>query len=135
MTYGGSVPTITPSYSGFVNGDNATSLSTQAGVQHHGQRRRRRWATTPSSCSGAADSNYTISYVSGLVAVEPGAAVDHGLVGLDDLRRLAAGHHCQLRGLRERPGPVGARGRRDLHDGGHRHQPGGVVRVVVQRGS
>ena len=29
MTYGGTVPTITSSYSGFVNGDNASSLTTQ----------------------------------------------------------------------------------------------------------
>ena len=28
MTYGGTVPTITPSYSGFVNGDSAASLTT-----------------------------------------------------------------------------------------------------------
>ena len=27
MTYGGTVPTITPSYSGFVNGDTASSLT------------------------------------------------------------------------------------------------------------
>ncbi len=29
MTYGGSVPAITPSYSGFVNGDSASSLTTR----------------------------------------------------------------------------------------------------------
>ncbi len=28
MTYGGTAPTITPSYSGFVNGDTAASLTT-----------------------------------------------------------------------------------------------------------
>src|SRR5208337_2803652 len=49
MTYGGATPVITPSYSGFVNGDTSASL------------------TTPSSCSGAVDSNYTISYVNGTV--------------------------------------------------------------------
>ena len=64
MTYGGALPTITPSYSGFVNGDNASSLTT-----------RRTCSTTatssspvgsyPSSCTGAVDPNYTISYVGG----------------------------------------------------------------------
>ena len=29
MTYGGSVPTITAGYSGFVNGDSASSLTTK----------------------------------------------------------------------------------------------------------
>jgi hypothetical protein len=68
MTYGGSVPTITPSYSGFVNGDNAGSLSTAPTCST---------TATPSlavgnyqsSCSGAADPNYTIIYVTGLVTV------------------------------------------------------------------
>ena len=61
----GTVPTITPSYSGFVNGDNASSLSSQPTCSTTAT------ASLPvgnyaSSCSGAADSNYTITYVSGL---------------------------------------------------------------------
>ena len=92
MTYGGSAPTITPSYSGFVNGDDASSLTTAATCSTTATSSSP-VGTYPTSCSGAADSNYSISYVTGLVTVEPGAAVDHGLVGVDDLRRLAAGHH------------------------------------------
>ena len=70
MTYGGTVPTITPSYSGFVNGDNAGSLSS------HPVCSTTATAAMPvgnygSSCTGAADSNYTITYVSGLVSVSP----------------------------------------------------------------
>ncbi len=70
MTYGGSAPTITPSYSGFVNGDNANSLSSEPVCSTTAN------ATAPvgsytTSCSGAADSNYTISYVTGLVTVSP----------------------------------------------------------------
>ncbi len=68
MTYGGSVPTITPTYSGFVNGDTSASLSSKPvcsttatsslPVGNYG-----------TSCSGAADSNYTITYVTGQVAI------------------------------------------------------------------
>ena len=63
MTYGGSVPAVTASYSGFVNGDTASSLTTQAHVLDHGHigepgraatRRRARVRPTP---------NYTITYV------------------------------------------------------------------------
>jgi alpha-tubulin suppressor-like RCC1 family protein len=70
MTYGGTVPTITPSYSGFVNGDTTSSLSSQPTCSTTAS------ASLPvgnysSSCAGAADSNYHISYVSGLVTVGP----------------------------------------------------------------
>jgi len=70
MTYGGTVPTITSSYAGFVNGDSASSLSatptctttatssSPAGLY-------------PSTCTGAVDANYTISYVQGTVTVSP----------------------------------------------------------------
>jgi hypothetical protein len=68
MTYGGVVPTITPSYSGFVNGQNSSSLTTQPTCTTT--------ATVasppgsyPSSCTGAVDANYTISYVNGTVTV------------------------------------------------------------------
>ena len=70
MTYGGSVHTITPSYSGFVNGDNANSLSSKPSCSTTAT------ASQPvgsyaSSCSGAADSNYTITYVHGSVTDSP----------------------------------------------------------------
>jgi hypothetical protein len=68
MTYGGTPPTITPSYSGFVNGNTATSLTTKptcttTATAHSPA------GTYPSSCSGAVDSDYTFSYVSGTVTV------------------------------------------------------------------
>jgi hypothetical protein len=70
MTYGGSAPTITPTYSGFTNGDNANSLSTKPACSTTAN------GSLPvgnysSSCSGAVDSNYNISYVSGLVTIGP----------------------------------------------------------------
>ncbi len=70
MTYGGSPPAITPTYEGFVNGDTASSLTTQATCSTTAT------SSSPvgsydSSCSGAADANYTISYVDGGVTVSP----------------------------------------------------------------
>ena len=70
MTYGGSVPTITPLYSGFMNGDNASSLTTQPTCSTTATSSSPASGSTyPSSCSGAADPNYTISYVAGAVTV------------------------------------------------------------------
>ncbi len=70
MTYGGTVPTITPNYSGFVNGDTASSLTvpptcTTAATTSSSV------AGSPyvSSCSGAVDPNYTISYTASSVSV------------------------------------------------------------------
>jgi choice-of-anchor C domain-containing protein len=68
MTYGGTVPTITADYSGFESGDSSSSLTTKPTCSTT--------ATStspvggyPSSCSGAADANYTIEYVPGTVTV------------------------------------------------------------------
>ncbi len=70
MTYGGTVPTITPSYSGFVNNDTPSSLTTAPTC--------RTTATSaspvsgspyPTNCSGAVDPNYTIGYTAGSVSV------------------------------------------------------------------
>ena len=69
MTYGGTVPTLTVSYAGFVNGDGPGSLTTQPVL-----------TTTASSFStpgtypinfllGAIDLNYTISYNAGTLTV------------------------------------------------------------------
>lgn len=70
MTYGGTVPTITPQYSAFAGNDNAASLTTaptcstaatsSSGVGQY-----------TSTCSGAVDNNYTISYLPGSVRVNP----------------------------------------------------------------
>ena len=70
VTYGDAVPAITPSYSGFLPGDSAASLTSQPtctttytkGAAPGGY---------PSSCTGAVSSTYTISYVAGLVTAAP----------------------------------------------------------------
>jgi hypothetical protein len=66
MNQGDTPPTITASYSGFVNGDSApatlpTCSTTATSSSPAGP--------YPSSCTGAADPNYTFSYVNGTVTV------------------------------------------------------------------
>ena len=68
FTYGGTVPAITPVYSGFVNGDTAASVTTPpicsttaTSLSPVGS------SPYPSSCAGAVDGNYTIQYVKGSV--------------------------------------------------------------------
>src|SRR4029077_15611667 len=70
--YGASLPALTASYSGFVNGDNSASLTTQPTLAT---------TATPAShvagnpyviiASGAVDADYTISYVAGTLTVTP----------------------------------------------------------------
>ena len=67
MAYGGTAPTITPSYSGFVNGDTGAAVSgltcstTATSSKPAG--------SYPTSCSGGSAANYTISYVGGTLAI------------------------------------------------------------------
>jgi mucin-19 len=68
MTYGGTPPTITPSYSGFVNGDTASSLTTAPNCSTTATSTSS-VGTYPSTCAGAADPNYAISYVAGTLTV------------------------------------------------------------------
>ncbi len=70
MTYGGTAPTITPGYSGFVNGDTASTLTTPPTCSTTATSSSPvAGSPYPSSCSGAVDSNYTISYAAGAVTV------------------------------------------------------------------
>ncbi len=68
MNYGGTVPTITASYGGFVNGDTPASLTTLPTCSTTATSHSDAGAYT-TSCSGAVDTNYTISYVTGTVTV------------------------------------------------------------------
>jgi autotransporter-associated beta strand protein len=74
ITYGASVPSTTVSYSGFVNGETNTALSTQptiasaqSGVVAVGT------YTGNYTASGAVDANYSISYAPGTLTVAPAA--------------------------------------------------------------
>jgi uncharacterized repeat protein (TIGR01451 family) len=67
MGYGGPVPNITPSYGGLVAGDSAPATlpicdTTATNSSSVG-------TSWPSTCSGAGDPNYTITYVAGTVTV------------------------------------------------------------------
>jgi len=70
MTYGGPVPAITPSYSGFVLGQTSSVLTTQPTCSTAATSSSPvSGSPYPSSCTGAAAANYTIGYVSGVVTI------------------------------------------------------------------
>jgi hypothetical protein len=70
MTYGGAVPSITPVYAGFLADDTAASLSTGPTCSTTATNASP-VGTYASTCSGAVDPNYAISYTDGTVAVGP----------------------------------------------------------------
>jgi hypothetical protein len=70
MTYGSTPPTITPAYSGFVNGDTSASLKAQPGCSTTATSSSP-LGTYPTTCSGAVDANYAIGYVNGTLTVGP----------------------------------------------------------------
>ena len=74
------IPTLTASYSGFVNGDDASSLTTAPTLSTTADATRH-VAGSPYviTASGAVDPDYTISYVNGAGADDHGRnAHDHG---------------------------------------------------------
>jgi hypothetical protein len=66
VVVGSAAPTITPSYSGFQNGDTAAALTT-APTCTTTYTATSALGGYPASCSGAVDGNYTFSYVAGTV--------------------------------------------------------------------
>jgi len=68
--YGAALPGLTVSYSGFVNGDTAGSLTTAPAVTTSGTASSPA-GSYPITASGAVDANYTISYVAGTLTVSP----------------------------------------------------------------
>jgi hypothetical protein len=68
--YGAALPALTVSYSGFVNGDTAASLTTPPTVTTTGTASSA-VGTYPITATGAVDANYTISYVAGTLTVNP----------------------------------------------------------------
>src|SRR6202012_160699 len=72
MTYGGAVPALGVAYSGFVNGDNASSL-TNAPTAGTTATSASPVGTYPITASGAVAANYTITYVAGTLTVGPAA--------------------------------------------------------------
>jgi hypothetical protein len=68
MPPGGPLPTLTASYSGFVNGDTASSLTTSVTLSTTATVSSPA-GTYPITASGAASGNYSISYVGGTLTV------------------------------------------------------------------
>ncbi len=68
ITYGAAPPTIKATYSGLVNGDTSSSLTTQPACSTTATASSG-VGTYPSTCSGAADPNYTITYVAGTLTI------------------------------------------------------------------
>ena len=67
-TYGSPIPTLTASFSGFVNGDTQTSLTTAPTLSTTATSSSP-VNTYPITASGAVDNNYTISYVAGTLTI------------------------------------------------------------------
>jgi hypothetical protein len=91
ITQGDATPTITPAYSGLRNGQSAPATvptcSTSAGQFSP-------VGTYPSTCSGAADPNYSFSYVNGTVTVVAGPPT--GYVAYGDQPTLATTTTAQV---------------------------------------
>ncbi len=69
-SYGAALPALTVSYSGFVNGDSPSSLTTQPVVTTTATGGSP-VGTYPITASAAVDPNYTISYLSGTMMINP----------------------------------------------------------------
>jgi hypothetical protein len=69
VPYGSSAPTISAGYSGFVNGQTSSALTTQPTCTTTYTTTSLPGTTPSTSCSGAVDANYTIGYVAGHVTI------------------------------------------------------------------
>jgi hypothetical protein len=70
MSYGSKVPAITASYSGFLNGDSASSLTTLPTCTTAATSTSNVGSYT-TSCSGAVDAKYIITYKTGILSITP----------------------------------------------------------------
>jgi len=71
-TYGGAIPPLTAAYTGFVNGDDASSLGTPPSIVTSATSSSPAGAY-PITISGAVDSNYKITYKPGTLTINPAA--------------------------------------------------------------
>jgi hypothetical protein len=79
ITFNDPVPTITPSYTGFVLGDDATDLTTQptcSTTYTVGSL----IGTHPTKCENAASGNYTLTYINGTVTVSTACSAFNGFL-------------------------------------------------------
>ena len=101
--YGATLPTLTASYSGFVNGDTARQPDYRADAQHHGHGGQPRLGQPYTiTATGAARCGLHISYVAGTLTVTPVASDHHGRQPDEGIRRALADADGQLRRLCQR---------------------------------
>ncbi|MHB1558763.1 MAG: MBG domain-containing protein [Isosphaeraceae bacterium] len=70
MPFGGPVPALTASYTGFVNGDTPASLTTPVALATSATSNSEA-GTYPITATGASSTDYVIQYVNGTMTVEP----------------------------------------------------------------
>jgi len=71
IAYGGAVPTITPTYSGFASGESTSNITVPTCTTTYTTTTN--VGSVGSSCSGASSSNYSFSYTSGAVTITQAA--------------------------------------------------------------
>ena len=136
MSYG-STPTITAGYSGFVNGDTAASLTTPPTCSTTATSSSPVSPPTyPSSCSGAVDPNYTISYVPGAVTVTKAPLTITASNGSMTYGGTVPTITPVYSGFENGDGAAIADDTADVLDDGHELEPGFAadLSVLVQRG-
>ncbi|MFT3742800.1 MAG: MBG domain-containing protein [Pyrinomonadaceae bacterium] len=70
VTYGDAVPTITPTFSGFVLGESSANLTTQPNCSTtYTQGAGAAGSPYPTSCTGAVSANYAFNYINGSINV------------------------------------------------------------------
>ena len=94
MTYAGAVPTVTPTISGLQNGDNIDVLGSGLACSSSANSSSP-VGSYPTSCAGAFDANYSITYIAGAIAVHPAPLTITASSGFDDLRRHPAQHRAR----------------------------------------
>ena len=101
VNYNDAAPTITAGYAGFVNGDTPASLTT-APTCSTTYAQGDNVGSYDTSCSGAVDANYTITYVDGSVTVKPVSLVITASSATVNYNDAAPTITARLRRLRER---------------------------------
>ncbi len=99
MTYGGTPPTIVAQVAGLQNGETVSVLGTGLACTTSAV------SSSPvipsgyeSTCSGAADNNYDLTYVAGTVTVTPAPLSITASSGTMSVRHHPTDHHPDLRG-------------------------------------
>ena len=130
VPYGVRPPAITASYSGFVNGDNASSLDDAADLLDDGHVIDS-GRELPELVFGRSRSQLHVHLLERDRSTRRRPGGRHGVLGVDDLRGRSAHHHGLVLGLRQRRQRGFPHHAAHLFDGGRVVEPGGAVREFV----